>query len=492
MLIANCLKDFEMARNTKEIRVRRQMRGFLIVWAGITFIMGAITFVAIYMAYGSITDDRFAGALRSVEDVDAANATVVEQAQVPTQIIVPTATQIPTREIAGNTAGSAQGTVVVQATATDQATNTPAPTATPLPVEVRRFQLGVQVQVSFDLMDQWTDVAANQLSVNWVKQQVRWEDIETERDLFDWFVLDTYLPSAQRQGLQVLISVVTAPAWAREEGVNLDRHGPPANSQDYADFVVAILERYPGMVHAVEVWNEQNLDREWTSSRGLTAANYVELLRTTYQAIKAVDPGVIVVSGALAPTGVSDGVSAWDDYVYLDQMIEAGLLNYTDCVGAHHNGINVSPDYPFDAVPPDPSATFRGPFDNPHHSWSFRSTLQTYASKIALAGGDQKLCVTEFGWPSAEGLDGIPEGFGFANDNTLAEQADYTVRALNNMVEWDIVQLAFLWNLNYGPQAGWAADNDNVAYSIIGPGFAFRPVFDAVRDWNREYEAQFE
>src|SRR5690606_27936133 len=105
----------------------------------------------------------------------------------------------------------------------------------------------------------------------------------------------------------------------------------------------------------------------------------------------------------------------------------------------------------YDAIPNDPSATYRGPFDNPHHSWSFRSTLQTYASKVASAGGDQKLCITEFGWPSAEGLDGIPEGFGFALDNTLEEQSDFTVKALDFMSNSDFVWLAFLCNLNYGP-----------------------------------------
>jgi hypothetical protein len=186
---------------------------------------------------------------------------------------------------------------------------------------------------------------------------------------------------------------------------------------------------------------------------------------------------------------LSDGVRAWDDFTYMDQLIAAGMLNYADCVGAHHNGINVSPNYTWDQTPNDPSAAFRGPFDNPHHSWSFRSTLQTYASKVALAGGDQKLCVTEFGWASAEGLEGAPAGFDFALDNTLDEQRDFTIDAINNMLEWDNVWLAFLWNLNYGPQAGWDKDNDNVPYSIIGPNFVFRPVFDAVRDWNREYEA---
>jgi len=274
--------------------------------------------------------------------------------------------------------------------------------------------------------------------------------------------------------------------------VNLERHGPPANPQVYADFVGKILERYPNMVHAVEVWNEMNLDREWTSTRGLSAPNYVALLRATYETVKSIDPGVIVVSGALSPTGFDDGVSARDDAVFMDLLIQAGMLNYTDCVGAHHNGINVSPVYTYDNIPNDPSAIFRGPFDNPHRSWSFRSTLQTYALKIENAGGDQKLCVTEFGWPSAEGLDGAPRGFDFARDNTLAEQADFTVAALESMRDWGTVRLAFLWNLNYGPQAGWDPNNDNVPYSIIGPGTSFRPVFDAVRDWQAQYVAETE
>jgi len=54
------------------------------------------------------------------------------------------------------------------------------------------------------------------------------------------------------------------------------------------------------------------------------------------------------------------------------------------------------------------------------------------------------------------------------------------------------VRLAFLWNLNYGPQAGWSPDNENVPYSLIGPNFDFREAFDAARDWNAAYEQQFE
>ncbi|MDZ4770944.1 MAG: hypothetical protein SGJ24_17600 [Chloroflexota bacterium] len=460
-----------MATTTSQIRYRRQLRGFVVIWSGITFILGALAFVAIYMSYGALFPPG------SQNDLRAA-AALPNRTQAPTEARA-TPTAFPTRP--------PQPTSAVQVVA--QA-GTAAMTATRLPVDDRRFHLGAQVQVSYDNMAQWMDVSANQLSVKWVKQQVRWQDIETERGVYDWFLTDTYLLAARDRGLKVLVSLVTAPAWARPEGVNLEQQGPPANPDDYASFAVALLRRYPGLIHAIEVWNEQNLDREWTAPGGLKAEDYIALLRPAYQAIKNEDPGVIVVSGALAPTGLSDGVRAWDDFVYLDQLIAAGLLNYADCVGAHHNGINVSPDYTWDAVPNDPTASYRGPFDNPHHSWSFRSTLSTYASKVALAGGDQKLCVTEFGWPSAEGLDGIPQGFEFAADNTLEEQRDFTVKAIEFMRASDDVWLAFLWNLNYGPQAGWAADNDNVAYSIIGPNFVFRPVFDAVRDWNRAYEAQ--
>jgi hypothetical protein len=178
-------------------------------------------------------------------------------------------------------------------------------------------------------------------------------------------------------------------------------------------------------------------------------------------------------------------VSAIDDFDYLSQMIDAGLLNYTDCVGAHHNGYNIGPDVTWDKVPNDPTASFRGPFDNPHHSWSFYSTLETYASKIALANGQQKLCVTEFGWASTEDLGGFPPGFEFANDNTLQEQADFIVKAMDVMKGWNTVWLAFIWNFNYGPQAGWATDNDNVPYSIIGKDWVFRPAYDAIIQWSK-------
>lgn len=456
-------------------KVRRQIRSFVIVWTLLTLVMGAATFAGIYIAYGTLDTTSLRLPASNVA-LPLATSTMSTRTSAAV-VVIPSSTPLPTRPA-----------TEVPPTEEEEPTAPPPPTATPtpLPVDVDEFEPGIQVQVSYDLMEAWLDVASDQLGLPWVKQQVRWEDIEKAEDEYDWTVTDIYLPTAAEEGLRVMISVVTAPDWAREPGVFLGRHGPPADPQDYADFVGKILERYPGMVHGVEVWNEMNLDREWTSTRGLSAQAYVELLRVTYEKVKSIDPGIIVVSGALSPTGFDDGVSARDDAVFMDLLIGAGMLNYTDCVGAHHNGINVPPDVAWNAVPNDPAARFRGPFDNPHRSWSFYSTLQSYALKVENAGGDQKLCVTEFGWASVEDIGAFPPGFEFAADNSLVEQRDYIIRALDLMDEWGTVRLAFIWNLNYAPQAGWDPNNDNVPYSLIGPNNSFRPAFDAIREWTDE------
>ena len=463
---------------------RRQVRTFALVWLSITVLLGACTFASIYIAYGALSQGPVAADAAGIALPPAADDAAVA-------LLAPTSTLIPTRQAL---AAAASPTAASTEDAPAAAAALPTQGPTPLPVDDRRYQAGIQVQYSLDLnpdnQDMWMREVSEKLGLEWYKQQVRWEDFERERGRYDWTVLDLTMPSAARFGLKVMLSVVTAPDWAREPGVDLSKHGPPANSQDYVNFVTAILRRYPGMVHAIEVWNEQNLDREWTSTRGLSAPDYVNLLRQTYQAVKNIDPGVIVISGALSPTGgwtEPDGrVSAIDDFSYMDALIAAGMLNYADCVGAHHNGYNIGPSVTWDNVPPNPSATFRGPFDNPHHSWSFRSTLETYANKIRLAGSDLKLCVTEFGWASTEDLGGYPPGFEFANDNTLEEQRLWTIEALDNMERWGTVWLAFLWNFNYGPQAGWDPTNDNVPYSIIGKDWNFRPVYDALREWQAE------
>ena len=325
------------------------------------------------------------------------------------------------------------------------------------------------------------------LSLDWVKQQIKWRDWEGTPGQMDWSGFDAFVEEASKRGMKVMFSVVDAPEWSRSYIYPEMEGAPPDNLQLVGEFMERLIDRYEGQIHAIEVWNEQNLDREWDTAEGVDPERYVELLRISYEAIKGRDPNIIVISGALSPTGGlqtdpdnPERIIWMDDFDYLDRMIELGALQYADCVGAHHNGINMPPDVEWDEGYDNPDAMFRGPFDNPHHSWSFRSTLWGYHERIQAAGSDLPLCVTEFGWASAEGFDGHPPGFEFALDNTLEQQAEWNVRAFELMREWGFVQLAFLWNLNYS-QLGWGPDDPNAPYGIIDMVGAPRPAFEAIR-----------
>lgn len=360
------------------------------------------------------------------------------------------------------------------------------------------FGFGAQVNGTVGSPADSVDLA-DRLHVRWIKQQVQWGVYEHEQGKMDWTGYDLIIEAAHARGLRVMLSIVTAPRWTHPNlppsappGENDPESikGPPDDPAAFANFVGQVVDRYKGKIQAIEVWNEQNLVREWrTTGQVIDAKSYVDLLRVTYQAIKARDPGIIVISGALSPTGLDDPVYAIDDFKYMQQMIDAGLIDTADCVGAHHNGINVGPNVGAADAPGSPKAAtakFRGPFDNsqgaPHHSWFFKDTLQGYNS---ILKGAKPLCVTEFGWATSEGYDSFPPGFGFAQDNTAQEQGEYIAQAYQLMQDWGFVKLAFLWNLDYGNKADTVkgAQDDPVPYSLIAIGGTKRGSWDPVRSY---------
>jgi hypothetical protein len=283
--------------------------------------------------------------------------------------------------------------------------------------------------------------------------------------------------SASAAGIKLLFSVVKAPAWARPAG-DTDQ-GPPADPNTYGEFIKAMAARYKGRVQAYEIWNEQNLYYEWGGLNRPNAREYMALLKVAYGAVKSVDSGATVVSGALTPTGAP---LPWaiDDFAYLEQMYQLGLKNYCDAVGVHPSGYNVPPDTTWqqacDVITKD-GAGYRGPCNSPHHSWSFRSTMEGYRNIMVTYGDSGKrLWPTEFGWASVDGL-GVPPAtnYEFAADNTEAEQAQYTVRAYQMAKNWGWVGPMFLWNLNFGPICG--AGDEKSAWAIVRPDWSMRQTF---------------
>ncbi|MBN1995016.1 MAG: cellulase family glycosylhydrolase [Anaerolineae bacterium] len=322
------------------------------------------------------------------------------------------------------------------------------------------FDYGIQV----DPGNHQSNVGLVQgMGFRWVKLQMPWMYVEPHPGDYHWGSWDEIIRTYAANGIKVMLSIPKAPEWARPSNTDFSVEGPPADPATYANFVALVAQRYQGGVQAIEVWNEQNIDYEW-GREPFNPARYMELLKAAYTAIKAVDPNMIVVSGALTPTGAPPP-GAMDDQEYLKQMYTHGLKQYCDAIGAHPSGFANPPDALFAGGDYDPS---RG-YDD-HRSFFFRNTMEAYR-QIMVENGDgaKTIWPTEFGWPVMRYDDGR---FPFAAENSLERQAQWTVQAYQMGQQWGWVGTMFLWNLDYNVTAG---NTELANFGIVGA-----PAYDAL------------
>jgi len=467
-----------------------------------TPVLVGVWLLAAVLAGGCLFWALFApsGGSSQVASVSVTSTRVVRRTATPTTASQPAATGAPTSKPATLAPSNPSNATPAKVTATQRpvavptTTSPPAVVPTTLPIN-ETFGYGIQVNGLNDYDAPESSInMVNQLKMTWIKQQVRWAEFEPEQGKIkdeSWVILDRLVRKANKANVKVMLSIVSAPTWSHPNvgpDPAEDPYGikaPPDDLNTYANFVGLVVDRYKGLgypIHAIEVWNEQNLLREWrTNPQKINAPRYMQLLRLTYQVIKAKDPNIVVISGALSPTGCDDGVTCVDDFKYLEQMVSLGLLDNADCIGVHHNGYNLPPDLSYQDAPKyskAATATFRGPFANPHHSWSFYTTLQQSAQIVKK---QKPLCITEFGWPSSDGITTpVRQGFEFSKDNTLQDQATYITQAFKLMKQWGFVKIAFLWNLNFFTVTQDSTTTDNAIYSILNSTGMPRPAFDAL------------
>jgi hypothetical protein len=223
-------------------------------------------------------------------------------------------------------------------------------------------------------------------------------------------------------------------------------------------------------VQAYEIWHEPNLRREWNSTiHTISADSYGELLRVAYSAVKSADPGAVVVSAGLAPTGYNDGVNAINDRLFLRGLYAAGLAANSDAVGAHPKGWANPPD----SVCCSASIGVTTHYQDP--SFYFLNTLNDYR-QIMVENNDSStpIWATEFGWGTGEDTDPPSETNIFVSYTTLGEQAIYVPRAFEVGEELGFIGPMFLYNLN-----GCLAQLPSIEscyYSLLNPEGAQRPV----------------
>jgi len=202
---------------------------------------------------------------------------------------------------------------------------------------------------------------------------------------------------------------------------------------------------------AIEVWNEPNLAREWPDGM-VDPAMYTRLLALSYNAIKGANPNTLVISGAPAPTGFFGGCSpnGCDDSSYVAGMKAAGAAQYMDCLGIHYNeGI----------VPPTQNS---GDPRSEHYTRYFGGMVNTYYSIMG-----KPLCFTELGYTTPDGYGGMPAGYEWGNENTIAEQAQWLADAISLSARNPAVRMLIVWNFNYFSAPG--ASDPAGGYSMVRP-----------------------
>jgi hypothetical protein len=348
---------------------------------------------------------------------------------------------------------------------------------------VPAFGYGIQAHMVTRSQAERSLVTTRYLDFDWAKQQIEWPLYTVGGTSGIAFgVMDQLVLLGMQKEVNLLFSVVGSQYRAAEDSAANAPDELLVDLPGYTRFVRKLAERYCGTsLKAIEVWNEQNLQEQWGKTQP-DPAEYFALLAPAYEAIKDECPSMMVISGGLAQTGDNLPL-AIDNFTYFEGMLDAGLLDSVDGIGVHALGYNVPPGVTWEnacAAIQLSGNSFNGPCDTPHHSWSFRSTLEGYQAMLdAREASAVPLWVTEFGWAAGGALE---PGYEYAGDNDHLEQADWTVEAFRVMRASGRVEAAFLWNLNFPIVA---AGTQKAQWGIVeAPDWSPLPVFTAISKLN--------
>lgn len=209
-----------------------------------------------------------------------------------------------------------------------------------------------------------------EIGTAWAREELSWGNLERDgKGRWRWEPFDSRLRAAAEAGYGIVGMLLTTPAWARvpDCAARASRYAafgvrspdywcPPANPQDYADYVRTVVERYDGdgladapgspRVAAWQLWNEPNAWETWPGS----PAEFGAILQAGYAAAKLADPSATVALGGVyvfdgqwkAENGNQDGLR------FLGEAFAAnpGAWGSFDALAVHPYMPDVAPDQP--------------------------------------------------------------------------------------------------------------------------------------------------
>ncbi len=200
--------------------------------------------------------------------------------------------------------------------------------------------------------------------IGWVRADFSWSGVEPQRGSWTFTRFDNVVRIADSMQVGILPILNYDAAWGDTAWRHLDL---------WIAYVDTMVRRYKGSLRYWEVWNEENISF-WKDGTQQREEHYFQLLKATYQAIKAVDPQLVVLLGGLA------GVP----FDYIDSIYAKGGRAYFDIMNMHPYR------YP---TPPEVVQEYSG--------YSFYSQMAALRAKMRLYGDSAKpLWITEVGWPT--------------------------------------------------------------------------------------------
>ena len=184
-----------------------------------------------------------------------------------------------------------------------------------------------------------------EMGAPWIVEYFPWAFSEPRKGDYKFEHADLVVDHANRQGITVIARLGLVPDWAKPEdtvSTYLDHERFP----DFAAYAATFAEHFQGRVDHIIIWNEPNLSLEW-GYRPVDPDSYVELLCQSAKAIRAINPEITILAGALAPTiGDPTGELGMADLDFLQAMYDAGAAPCFDALAAHSYGLTFPPDDP--------------------------------------------------------------------------------------------------------------------------------------------------
>lgn len=250
----------------------------------------------------------------------------------------------------------------------------------------------------------------------WVRQFAYWDEIERERDEYDWRAWDRVVNALRRYPeLEPVVVLMNSPPWAREKrGDDIPTEtAPPHSLADFAVFSREFATRYGDVIDFYQLWDEPNLGDAW-GGNDPRPAEYVALLATAREAILHADPSARIVAAGLAPTVEIAGRNI-SDIRYLDSMYALGARELMDVVAGK------------------PYGQFSSPFDRRVDEGVLNFSRIIALREIMLANGDGKKPL----WASNYGWNALPGDWGgdasIWGEVTEDEQVQFTLEALDRV-----------------------------------------------------------